>query len=150
MLRDSGGDARHYGSMYTMTDYESQVHSLFFNANFVATKDINIFASATYNKAEAGLEKVVMPDVSARLVNPNVAGGVDLTHFDFTFDEMHEYSNFDYTLLTVDFGLEYKITPTLKFSADGTYGDLTDDAGYVFGNESGSYFIIRTGLKVDF
>jgi hypothetical protein len=150
VARDPVGDARHYGSMYTMADYKSKVHNIYFNANYAATEKMRLFGTVTYNMAEAALDEVLMPDVSDRLVNPNVAGGVDLTHANFDFEEMPTYSDFDYKMLSFQLGLSYKITPTLTFTADGKYADLTDDAGYVYGTETGSFYVVRSGFKVDF
>ncbi len=150
MARDSVGDARHYGSMYTMADYKSKVHNIYFNANYAATEKMRLFGTVTYNMAEAALDEVLMPDVSDKLVNPVYDLGVDLTHTNFDFEEMSTYSDFDYKMLSFQLGLSYKITPTLTFTADGKYADLTDDAGYVFGNETGSFYVIRSGFKVDF
>ena len=63
--------------MYTMADYKSKVHNIYFNANYAATEKMRLFGIVTYNMAEAALEEVLMPDVSDRLVNPAIAGGVD-------------------------------------------------------------------------
>ena len=44
-------------------------------------------------------------------------------------------------------GLSYDISSDLTYSIKAEYADLTDDKGYVFGVESGSYFMIRSGFK---
>jgi hypothetical protein len=134
--------------MYTMTDYESKVHNLFFTANYTATQKLRVFGSALYNKAEAAFDEVVMPDVEDRLIDSQ--GNPSLENAYLTYEYMETYSKLDYTLLNLALGFEYKFTPNLAFTADGSYVDLGDDGIWVFGDESGSYFFVRTGFRVDF
>lgn len=148
MFNDPGGAAEHYGSMYTMTDYKSKVHNIYFTANFMATNRLRVFGSVIYNKSEATLDEVVMPDVEDRLIDSE--GNPSLENALLTYPNMDEYSDLDYGLLNLSLGFEYRILPHVVFSADGAYADLTDDGLYVFGDESGSYFFVRTGLRVDF
>ena len=82
--------------------------------------------------------------------DPSTEVSSTLVDQDFTFDHMHEYSNLDYSMMQISFGLSYKLTDGLTFTADGEYADLTDDAGYVYGIESGSLFMVRSGLRFDF
>ena len=51
-----------------------------------------------------------------------------------------------------DSGSDWNIllAPGLTLSADGEFADLTDDGVYVYGDESGSYYMIRTGIRLDF
>ena len=134
---------QHYGSMYTMADYVSEAHNLYVALNYLPTAKLRLHTTAGFSMSNGSLEEVIMSDISARL-----AGG--LSHQDFTFDQMDTYSDLDYELLRLSLGLEYKISPSLTVTADGDYADLTDNTGYVFGIESGSYFMIRSGVKVDF
>ncbi len=126
-----------------MADYENKVHNIYFTTNFLPTEKLRIFATLAYNKAEGSLEEVIMPDIEAQLNG-------DLEDQDFTFEEMHTYSDLDYKYLNLNIGLSYALTPTVSWTADGDFIDLTDNTGYVYGNESGSYFLIRTGFKIDF
>ena len=47
-------------------------------------------------------------------------------------------------------GTELTVSPGVTLTADGEYAELTDDAGWVYGLESGSLFMIRTGVRLDF
>jgi hypothetical protein len=38
----------------------------------------------------------------------------------------------------------------VSLSANADYADLKDETGYVYGIESGSYFMIRSGVRIDF
>lgn len=132
----------HYGSLYTMADYTNKVHNIYLTANYTPNKDMRLFGSMTFNKAEGSLEQVMMPDIEARLDGA-------LENQDFDFSNMHTYSDLDYKLLKFSLGFEYKIAPTVTFTADGDYADLTDNQSWVYGNESGSYFMIRSGVRFD-
>ena len=126
-----------------MTDYESKVHNVYFTANFVPVEKMRVFSTVAYNLADASMDEIIMPDVDDLL-------GGDLEDQDFTFEETNTYSDLDFELLNLQLGFEYRFTPEVTFTADGTYGDLTDNAPYVFGDETGSLFIIRSGIRVDF
>ena len=126
-----------------MTDYESKVHNAYFSANFVPIEKLRVFGTVAYNLAEASLDEIVMPHVEDLLMG-------ELEDQDFTFEETHTYSDLDFELLNLQLGMEYKVTPEVTFTAGGTYGDLTDNEAYVFGDETGSMFIIRSGIRVDF
>lgn len=129
--------------MYTMADYVSEAHNVYVTANYLPIAKLRLHTTASFNMSNGALEEVAMPDISTRL-----DGG--LSHQDFTFDQMHTYSDLDYELLRFSLGGEYKISPSVAVTADADYADLTDNTGYVFGMESGSYFVIRSGVRVDF
>lgn len=97
----------------------------------------------SYVASTAALDVVEMPDVTEQLQE-------DLTHQDFTFLEMDSYSDLDYKLLKLSLGLELRLSQSVVWTADTDFADLTDDAAYVYGNESGSIFLIRSGFRFDF
>lgn len=134
---------KHYGSVYAMTDYTADAHTVFLSANFLPTQKSRIFSMISFAASTATLDEVVMPDVADRLAG-------DLSHQNFTFTDMDEYSNLDYTLIRLSLGFEYRLAPAVLWSADGDYAHLTDDAAYVYGDESGSFFLIRSGIRFDF
>ncbi len=101
----------------------------------------------TWNKAESSLDEVLMPDLHEIEI---LTGGDLVENQDYDFTNMNSYSDLDYTLLKLEGGLSYKISPTMTFTLDGEYADLTDDQGYVFGNESGTFLMIRSGFKINF
>lgn len=142
--------AKHYGSEYAMVDYKTKAHSLYANANFVPSAKLNLFTTISYHLSTAEYDPVVMPDITDKLEG-------DLEHLDFSFDHMHEYSNHDYGVIRFAAGGEYVIAPQVTFTLDGEFADLTDESGttgadpfYVYGDESGSWYMIRSGLRFDF
>ncbi len=134
----------HYGSAYTMADYTSQAHNVYLTGSFMATPKLNFTGSINYNMSKGELDPVVMPDVRAELTTDTLA------HQDFTFDEMHTYSDLEYGYLQLGLGLEYKVGPRFTISASADYADMKDETGYVYGIEGGSYFMIRSGVRIDF
>lgn len=139
---DAGG-VQHFGSEYAMTDYKSDAHNIFVNATFLPMEKVRFSTTVSYNISKAEMDPVIMPDITDRLEG-------FLSHMDFSYDEMHEYSNLDYKILRLAASMEYAISPGVTFTADADYADLTDDQGYVYGDESGSMFIIRTGFRFEF
>ena len=134
---------KHYGSVYTMADYESKAHNLYLSASFAVTPKLSLSGSVNFNKSEGALEEVIMPDVRAQLADT-------LGHQDFTFEEMNTYSDIDFQMIQVGLNAEYKLSPTVGLTAGVDFADLDDKTGYVYGNESGSYFLIRSGVRINF
>jgi len=144
--------AKHYGSAYAMTDFTSKTTVAHLTTSFIPTDKLRLFGTLTYSQSKAALDEVVMPDVSDRL-DKDLTNDVldpDLTHQNFVFDEMHMYSDLDYKLIRVNLGFEYRLTPKIVWTTDGDLADLTDNQGYVHGNESGSYIMVRTGMRLEF
>jgi len=108
----------------------------------VPVQNLRIFTNIVFNRSKASLEDVIMPGVE------DLVDG-DLEEQDFTFEDMPLYSDHDYELLTGQLGFEYKLSPEVVWTADGMYGNLWNYAPYVFGDETGSIFQIRTGLRLE-
>lgn len=126
-----------------MSNYESKVHNVYFTASVLPMPELRVFGTLAYNKAKASFDEVVMPDVEERLDGA-------LEDQDFTFYDLPYYTGLDYGLLNLQMGFEYQLTPRVTWMAEGRYGDLTDNAPYIFGDESGSLVVVSSGLKIDF
>lgn len=126
-----------------MSDYKSKVHNAYFTANFVPMDDLRIFGSLAFNRAQASFDDIVMPHVEDRLDG-------DLEHQDFTFEETPTYSDLDFELINGQLGITYQLNPEVSWTTAGIYGNFWDYAPYVYGDESGSVFAIRSGFKVNF
>ncbi len=134
--------AKHYGSEYTMVDYKTKVHNIYLAGSFYATDKLHFAGSVAYNISKAKYDVVNMVPPEDALAN--------LTHQDFTFPEMDQYSELDFDYIQLTFGLEYLLPNGVSWSADVDYADLTDNTPYVYGDESGSMLILRTGFKFEF
>ena len=126
-----------------MSDYKSKVHNVYLTASYLPMENLRVFGTVSFNKAQASLEEVVMPDVEDRLEG-------DLEDQDFTFEEMPTYSDLDFEYLNYQLGFEYELTPEVTWITDGSFANLWDYAPYIYGDESGSLFFVRSGFKIDF
>ena len=126
-----------------MADYKTKAQNFYVSISGSPTPKLRLTSTLMYNKSTGEYDPVDMPDPSTEVTSA-------LVDQDFTFDDMHEYSNLDYSMIQFSLGLSYKLTDGITFTADGEYADLTDDAGYVYGFESGSLFMVRSGLRFDF
>ena len=132
---------KHFGTLYVMQDYETTTHSAFVNVHFAPTSQLSIAGTFSYVMTEAALNQVVMPHVTG-------LAHTQLEDMDFTFDQMHEYSNLEFTYLLANIGLEYALKPNVTLTLGADYADLTDDQPYVYGDQSGSMFMVRGGVRL--
>ncbi len=127
-----------------MSDYTANIHNFNLNVSFIPSSRVILTAFANYNLSKGELEQVEMPSVEERLDG-------HLSHQDFTFLEMHTYSDLDYKWLRLNLGIEYLLSPRVTLTADAEYSDLTDDSGgWVYGDETGSLLIVRGGVRIEF
>ncbi|MBD3381138.1 MAG: hypothetical protein GF404_02970 [candidate division Zixibacteria bacterium] len=120
-----------------MSDYESKSHSLYGSVTFMPTPLLSLSLQGNYTQSDAALEPVNMP-------TPDEA----IEHLDYTFGDMHNYSDLEYKLAEIGLGLNYKVSTGIEWYSEGWYYDLTDELGYVYGDETGSLFVIRSGVKI--
>ncbi len=130
-----------------MADYSSNVYNVYFTTNFRPAPKIQFSTTFAYNKSDARILAVNMPDISARVAADPVFPG-ELEYFNF--EHMTEYSDLDYEYIQVGLGMAYRFGPKMQLTADADFARLNDSKGYVFGIESGSLFFIRTGIQYDF
>ena len=133
----------HFGSAYAMADYETKSQNLYLTSSYIYSPKLKFHGTVGYNKSTAEMEQVTFPDMTTEVDNA-------LHHSDFTFEHMHDYSNLDYELINFSLGLEYMLSKDVVWTADGEYADLKDNEGYVYGIESGSMYMIRTGIRFVF
>lgn len=126
-----------------MADYTSQAHNIYLTTSVMPMPKLQLTGSVNYNISKGELEQVLMPEASLEV-------DTMLSHQDFTFEDMHNYSKLDYGYLQLGLGAEYEIAPRFTITADADYADLKDETGYVYGIESGSYFMVRTGIRLEF
>jgi hypothetical protein len=134
--------------MYTMADYKTNAHNMYLTGSFQVSPKVRLFGNLNYNMSDASYDEVIMPDVEERLVN--LAGTAELHHQDFTFENMDDYSNLKYQILSLHSGIEYRVSPKVKVTVDGDFISLNDDAGYVYGIETGQFLMIRAGVGYGF
>lgn len=135
----------HYGSKFEMADYTTNAHTFYLNAGYLATAKLRLHGLATFNISNAGYEEGIMPEAELYYQGVHV-----LEHQDFSFEDMHEYSDLDYEILRFSAGMEYEFTPRVSVTLDGDFARLVDYEGYLFGDQTGSFYMIRSGVWVNF
>jgi hypothetical protein len=148
---DSAIIPRHYGTGYTMADFTQNVHNIYVTASFLPSPKLSLTATVAYNRSKSTYGDVLFDEaeIRSRLVNPEHPTG-DLANQDFDFTAMPLYSDLDFGLVQLLLGFEYKFRRGMAWTGDAEIRDLTDKVGgYIFGDESGSMYIVRTGVRVD-
>ena len=143
MSTTGGGAPKHYGSFVADTEYESKAILFSGNILFLATERLNLNLTGNYVDSKGSMKMGEMPQVPQE-VTDNIAAA------DYDFSAIDEYSDLAYAQFDVSVGAEYELSPRVTLTADATYIDLTDDEGYVYGIESGSFYILRTGVRIGF
>jgi hypothetical protein len=103
------------------------------------TEKITLNTSGYVAKNVASLDKVVMP-VPEETID----------HLDYTFTEMDTYSDLNYLTYNANAGMTYTFRPGLSWLVEANFYGIDDRLGYVYGNESGTLLVIRSGVKIDF
>jgi hypothetical protein len=134
---------KHYGSIYGETDYKTTTHILTAGMNAHVNQHVDLFGQVNYSKSESAFDPINM------ISNSNEAEALEhIESADYDYSTINMYSDLDYNFMNFRVGAIYKLTETVAFTADFDYYDLTDNLGYVYGNESGSFYVIRTGFKL--
>jgi hypothetical protein len=134
---------KHFGSLYALEDYETTTHTVTISANAHPTPKLSLFGMLSYNSSKAELNEVRMPNATAE-----VEAG--LPEMDLTYEEMHTYSDLDFKYYRVGAGLKYSPAPAWSLTGEVDYASLTDDAPYVYGDETGSIMIVKLGIGTSF
>ncbi len=134
---------KHLGTLFADEEFSTTSHFVYLTGNVVATNRLSFFASTSLTFSNAELERVQMPTVSSDVTST-------LPHQNFTFEEMNTYSDLDYQILRFNGGFDYRLSPNIVLTIAGEFADLTADEEWVYGDESGSLFILRSGVSIDF
>ena len=134
---------QHFGSAFSTVDYKTKAHSIYVMASYFPTEKLQTMGTVVYNKSTGAYDPVESPEVEHLLDG-------HLHHMDYHFDEVHKYSELDYAMYQFSLGLEYRVADSWWLSLNGDYAKLEDNNGYVYGPETGSYYLVRTGARVTF
>jgi hypothetical protein len=134
---------KHYGSLFAETEYSSKSHNLQAGVFFSPEAALSFSLQGNYLKSEASFVPIMMPQAPAEATNEIAAS-------DYDYSSVDQYSDLSYEWLTLSLGAEYKLSPQVSLTADADYYDLTDDQPYVYGVESGSFYVIRTGFRISY
>ena len=111
--------------------------------NYKLSSSIKFDLTGSYSSSEAGFDEVEMP-----VNNPEFQEAQHAIHEgDYDYSEMNTYSDMSYSYMNLGASIKVKVTDNLLFKLGLDYHDLTDDKTYVYGNESGSFFVVKTGFQ---
>jgi predicted porin len=125
------------------TEYQNEAVLFSGSVLFLASDRLNLNLSGNYVDSKGTLKTGEMPPVLQE-VTDNIAAA------DYDFSSINQYSDLAYAQFDVSVGAEYALSSRVSLTADATYIDLTDDQGYVYGIESGSFYVVRTGVRIGF
>jgi len=141
------GEQKHYGSFFAETEYQNEALSFSANIFFFPNEKLNFNLSGNFTNSKGSMKIVEMPDPPKEVTN-------NIGTADYDYDSINLYSDLDYTQFYVSFGTEYSITKKVTWTLDAAYYDLTDNMedyqGYVYGVETGSLYIIKSGVRIGF
>lgn len=99
--------------------------------------------NGTFSHSEAAFDPIDMP------VTPERLAAEELIHAaQYDYSVVSTYSDLDYDYLNLRIGAEYSFSSAFGFTFDIDYYDLSDNQGYIYGVESGSFYVIRTGFRI--
>ncbi len=114
---------------------------LYFNATLDASEKFKFYMDGTYTKSEGSF-------TSFGVLDDSPVGGVGNQDLDYT--ETNEYSDLDFTLLELVYGVSFKVDTNARLYSSVTFMDLTDDQPYVYGDQDGSVTFYSAGMTVGF
>jgi hypothetical protein len=144
MANATGGGTKHYGSLYTTTDYTTNVTMVNGALTITPATNLLITFGTNYSVSKADFDPVIMPQLSDELqleIDTEIGGA------NYDYSQIHTYSDLSYKRLDGSLKVDYRISDGFNWSAEIIYIKLTDDNGYVYGDETGSIYIIRSGLE---
>ena len=118
-------------------------HILSAGLNFKANQKLNFSAQLNYSKSESSFDPIKM---QANAHKQEALEVLEAANYDYS--DMNNYSDLSYGLLNFSAGAQYQFTNNLAFTVDLDYYDLKDNQGYVYGIESGSFYVFRTGFRL--
>lgn len=117
------------------------MHNLHASLTFRATKALDLSLGSSYTQSKAYFDAIEMP------TPPDIAID-EIEASDYDYSTIQNYSNLSYGFITASVGASYAFSPRVAFTIDFDYYDMTDDEGYVYGIESGTLYILRTGFRI--
>jgi hypothetical protein len=103
---------------------------------------LKLYANGNYTMSEAAFDQFNMPETENRELAEDY-----IHHANYDYGQMHTYSDLEYGFMNINLDTEFKISENLSWTLGLNYFDLQDKKDWVFGDETGSYYIIKTGFQ---
>ena len=125
-----------------MSEYTTKYNVVFFNATLDASEKFKFYMDGTYTMSEGSFTSFGVLD--------STIPEDDVTNHDLDYSMVNEYSDLDYSLLELIYGVSFQVDTNARLYSSVTYMDLTDDQPYVYGDQDGSATYYSTGMTVGF
>ena len=122
-----------------MSDYTTEYNVVFFNATLNASEQFRFYMDGAYTKSEDSFTSLGVLEADDTVGNQ-----------DLDYSLMNEYSDLDYSLFELTYGVSFQVDTNARLYSSVTYMDLTDDQPYVYGDQDGSATFHSTGMTVGF
>ena len=122
-----------------MSDYTTEYNVVFFNATLNASEQFRFYMDGAYTKSEDSFTSLGVLEADDTVANQ-----------DLDYSLMNEYSDLDYSLFELTYGVSFQVDTNARLYSSVTYMDLTDDQPYVYGDQDGSVTFYSTGMTVGF
>jgi hypothetical protein len=122
-----------------MSEYTSKYNVMFFNATLNASEKFKFYLDGTYTRSEGSFTSFGELEADDQVANQ-----------DLDFSETDEYSDLDFTLLELIYGVSFQVDTNARLYSSVTYMELTDDQPYVYGDQDGKVTFYSAGMTVGF
>ncbi len=118
-----------YGNYVKRLKDKIRNHVVSLGAVFRPTKKLSFDASLSYTKAKENFNSPGKTVVSCKY-DPTKSEEVDIS-------ALNQYSKLNYDIYETAIGISYALTKKISLSSSISYQDVSDDYGYIYGDEDG-------------
>ncbi len=122
-----------------MSDYTNKFNVLFFNAMLNATEKFKFYMDGVYTRSQGSFTSFGVLEADETVANQ-----------DIDFSLVNEYSDLDFTLLELTYGVSFQVDDNARLYTSLTYMEFTDDQPYVYDDQDGNVHFYSAGMTVGF
>ncbi len=111
------------------------------NLRYQPTPKLGLMLAANLSQSEASFDPIQMPAVASEVTDV-----IEIGYYDYSM--IHNYSDLKYGFMNLSLGAEYRVNKTFALTLDVDYYSLNDSQAYVYGDETGSFYIVKTGFRL--
>lgn len=111
------------------------------NLLYHPTPKLGVMLGANLSQSKASFDPIQMPNV-----NSEVTDAIEIGYYDYSM--IHNYSDLEYSFMNLSLGAEYQVNKSFALTLDVDYYNLKDSQAYVYGDETGSFYIVKTGFRL--
>ncbi len=139
MFNASVGGPKHYGSFMGTIDYKTTVDMFSGGLTYLGIKRASFTLNGDFISSKAEFDPINMPSPPQDALD-------NLEYFDFNYGTVNTFSDLSYKRFDLSISGDYKVGKETTLTAEIIYIDFIDDNGYVYGDQTGSLYVLRTGL----